>query len=253
MSQPLILNLRSQRKGQDPVGCNIWRTVQDVQQVPADKVAILISDMWDTHQYTGAARRVDAMAPRMNQALCAARRKGVHIIHAPNDCMDFYAGHPARIRMSASPTYLPPNPRPLEGAPPPFGPESEQSDTPGMDLPYSATQVPWTRQHAAIEIDQDRDGIAVSGLEVYSYLRHHGIERYLIMGVHTNCCVMHRTFGIVQMTRWGVPTALVRDLTDAIYDPYRPPYVSHDDGTRLVVEYIEKFWCPTIESSDLTA
>lgn len=32
-----------------------------------------------------------------------------------------------------------------------------------------------------------------------------------------------------------------------------PPYVSHEEGTRLVVEYIEKFWCPTIPGKDLTA
>ena len=45
--------------------------------------------------------------------------------------------------------------------------------------------------------------------------------------------------------------ALVRDLTDAMYNPAMRPYVSHRDGTRLVVEYIEKFWCPTVLSRDL--
>jgi hypothetical protein len=30
------------------------------------------------------------------------------------------------------------------------------------------------------------------------------------------------------------------------------PYVSHDEGTRLVIEFIEKFWCPTIESHQLS-
>ncbi len=45
---------------------------------------------------------------------------------------------------------------------------------------------------------------------------------------------------------------LTRDLTDAMYNPYRPPYVSHEEGTRLIIEYIEKFWCPTMLSSDLT-
>jgi hypothetical protein len=27
--------------------------------------------------------------------------------------------------------------------------------------------------------------------------------------------------------------------------------VSHEEGTRLIIEYIEKFWCPTIASEDL--
>jgi hypothetical protein len=71
------------------------------------------------------------------------------------------------------------------------------------------------------------------------------------MGVHTNMCVLNRTFAIKQMVKWGKDVYLVRDLTDAMYNPARPPYVSHEDGTRLVVEYIEKFWCPTVASDDL--
>ncbi len=54
-------------------------------------------------------------------------------------------------------------------------------------------------------------------------------------------CVLHRTFAIKQMVRWGVEVALIRDLTDAMYNPAMAPYVSHDEGTRLVVEFIEKF------------
>jgi len=44
---------------------------------------------------------------------------------------------------------------------------------------------------------------------------------------------------------------LVRDLTDTMYNPKRPPNVPHDRGTELVVEFIEKHWCPTVLSDDL--
>ena len=71
--------------------------------------------------------------------------------------------------------------------------------------------------------------------------------------MHTNMCILNRTFSIKQMVRWGVDIALVRDLTDAMYNPARPPYVSHEEGTRLVVEYIEKFWCPTVTSDEVLA
>ena len=81
--------------------------------------------------------------------------------------------------------------------------------------------------------------------------RPRSIENLLIMGVHTNMCVLHRSFGIKQMVRWGMNVALFRDLTDTMYNPARSPYVSHDEGTRLVVEFIEKFWCPTLLSDDL--
>jgi len=29
------------------------------------------------------------------------------------------------------------------------------------------------------------------------------------------------------------------------------PYVSHDEGTQLVIEHIEAHWCPTVLSGDL--
>jgi hypothetical protein len=37
-----------------------------------------------------------------------------------------------------------------------------------------------------------------------------------------------------------------------MYDPREPPYVSHARGTELVIEHIEKYWCPSISSDDLT-
>ena len=73
----------------------------------------------------------------------------------------------------------------------------------------------------------------------------------LIFGVHTNMCVLHRTFGIKQMVKWGIDPILIRDLTDTMYNPAMRPYVSHETGTDLVIGYIEKFWCPSVSSSDL--
>jgi hypothetical protein len=53
------------------------------------------------------------------------------------------------------------------------------------------------------------------------------------------------------MLRKGYKTTLVRDLTDAMYNPGKRPYVSHGEGTALVVGYIEKFYCPTIDSAQI--
>ena len=103
----------------------------------------------------------------------------------------------------------------------------------------------------AIAIDEERDVISDNGAEVYNFLRYHDIQQVLILGVHTNMCVLRRSFAIKNLVRRGVPVALIRDLTDALYNPALRPYVSHADGTRLVVEYIEKFWCPSIDSADL--
>jgi hypothetical protein len=64
-------------------------------------------------------------------------------------------------------------------------------------------------------------------------------------------CVLNRSFAIKALATRGVHVILVRDLTDTMYNPAKPPYVSHDEGTRLIVEYIEKFWCPSVTSESL--
>ena len=45
---------------------------------------------------------------------------------------------------------------------------------------------------------------------------------------------------------------LMRDLTDTMYDSKQPPNVNHFTGNSLIIEYIEKYVCPTMVSSDLT-
>jgi hypothetical protein len=108
----------------------------------------------------------------------------------------------------------------------------------------------WTSEHLGLRIDA-ADVISDSGAEIYSFLRERGIHTLLVMGVHTNRCVLNRSFGIKRMTNWGIRCILVRDLTDAWYSPQASPFVSHEAGAELVIEYIEKHWCPTTTSADL--
>ncbi len=240
----LRLHLRTQELLTNDRGWAEWRVNETEKLVPAAKTAILICDMWDNHWARGAAERVDAMAPRLNEVVSAARAKGVTIIHAPSDVTDFYVDHPARKHMRAVAQVAPPDNR--EHADPPLPVDDSDGGSDTGETPWHKA---WTRQHPAIEI-LDSDYLSDRGTEVYSLLQQAGIAQVLIMGVHTGMCVLHRTFGIKQMVRWGVPIALVRDLTDAMYNPARSPYVDHDEGTQLIVEFIEKFWCPTVSSED---
>jgi len=64
-------------------------------------------------------------------------------------------------------------------------------------------------------------------------------------------CILNRSFAIRQMTKWGVRCILIRDLTDAMYDPKDAPHVPHDEGTGLVIQHIEQHWAPTMLSADL--
>jgi type 1 glutamine amidotransferase len=71
------------------------------------------------------------------------------------------------------------------------------------------------------------------------------------MGVHTNMCVLGRPFSIRQLVYQGMNVALMRDMTDTMYNSRMAPFVPHAAGTDLVIEHIERHWCPTITSDQL--
>lgn len=242
----LTLHLRSrvQPFKSDPA----WRATELTEQVAAAKSAIVICDTWDNHWCKAAARRCGELAKKMAPVVESARSAGVTIVHAPSDCMAFYDGSPARKRARAVPRVAPPKLLDLPDPPCPVDASDGGCDDPSPDKEHRA----WTRENAAIPIDEEHDYVSDNGDEVYSILKERGITTLFVMGVHTNMCVLHRTFAIEPMTRRGVRCVLVRDLTDAMYNPARPPHVSHAEGTGLIIEFIEKNWCPTILSSDLT-
>jgi len=109
----------------------------------------------------------------------------------------------------------------------------------------------WTRQISTLDISSE-DAITDQGQETCNLLAERGIENVLLMGVHLNMCVLGRPFGIRQMVTVGKNVVLLRDMTDTMYNPEKRPKVSHFAGTDLVIEHVEKYWCPSILSSDLT-
>jgi type 1 glutamine amidotransferase len=82
-------------------------------------------------------------------------------------------------------------------------------------------------------------------------LEERGIANVILVGVHTNMCVLGRPFGLRQLAKNGKNVMLMRDMTDTMYNPARWPYVNHFRGTDLIVEHVEKFVCPTITSDQV--
>jgi nicotinamidase-related amidase len=240
------LLLRSQNLESDENGHAVWPIEEIRESWSPEKTALLLCDVWNSHWCRGAVERLDAMVDRMNDVTKAVRDGGGLIVHAPSNTIDFYADTQARKRVVDTAPSSPPAPADREDPPLPIDDSDGGSDTGGED-----SHKAWTQQHPSIDIDDNRDVISDNGEEIYSVYADRGIERMLIMGVHTNMCVLHRTFGIKAMVKWGVRVALIRDLTDTMYNPARSPYVAHDEGTRLVVSFIEKFWCPTIDSAQI--
>lgn len=226
--------------------------VEAVLNVPASQMAMLLCDVWDRHWCPTASARVDELAPVINEVVSLARDRGVQIIHAPSDTLAFYADSPHRQRMISLPRVGTPEPVALSVEPPlPIDDADGGCDAPPEAQKYAVNTGVWTRQHPAIEITGE-DVISDNGAEIYSLLHAKGISYLVVLGVHTNMCVLGRSFGIRQMTRWGVRCMLMRDLTDAMYNPAMAPHVDHFTGTGRVIEHIERYWCPTLVSTDFT-
>lgn len=227
--------------------------VNEIREWNPKETAIIICDMWNQHWCKGATERVTEMAPFMNNVISIARGKGILIVHAPSDCMKYYKNHPARklgqkYKSKKAGSLISDNKLDSEkGVVWPI----DQSDG-GCDCSPECKQgSPWTHQIDLIKIS-DNDAISDSGVEIAGLFQAKGIKNVILMGVHTNMCVIGRSFGLRNMVRLGMNVVLMRDLTDTMYDSKQKPNVSHFTGTSLMNEYIETYVCPTIVSCDFT-
>lgn len=219
---------------------------KEVTVVPA-KAALVLCDVWDDHWCKAAAGRCDGLAKQIAELVADARKQGYTIIHCPSDTMDFYKDSPARKRAQSAPKVDPPKNKDLPDPPLPIDDSDGGCDDAAPVKPFKA----WSRQHAAIQIDEEKDFVTDSGKEVFNILKDKGLDTVFVLGVHTNMCVLNRSFAIKQLRRWDVNCLLVRDLTDAMYNPKMKPLVTHAEGTGLVIAHIETHWCPSVTSDQL--
>lgn len=159
--------------------------------------------------------------------------------------MSFYKDAPGHLIAENAPQAAPPPELQIQDGPLPISDSDSSCDTPG-----DHEHRDWTRETPLLHIAPG-DIISDRGTEIYNVLHARHINTILYMGAHANMCILNRTFGIRQMAGWSMRCILVRDLTDAMYNPASPPFVSHAEGAELVIEFIERYWAPTTTSTNL--
>jgi nicotinamidase-related amidase len=245
-----------------------YKAVPRAEQWAPKETAVIVCDMWDTHHCYNAVQRVEEIAPRMNEVLEKCRSLGMTIIHAPSSCMEPYEKHPARKNAKDAPMAknLPKDigvwchmiPAEEKGKYPIDQKDGGCDSDPVEQEKHKQALIkmgrkpgsPWKSQIAVLKM-YDNDIISDSGVEIWNVLEARKINNVIILGVHTNMCVLGRPFGLRQMVKNGKNTVLMRDMTDTMYNPKAAPYVNHYKGTELIVEHIEKFVCPTITSDQI--
>ena len=249
-----LLTLQARTRVEVAPDADRWHSVVKPITWTPSETCIVVCDMWDDHWCKQSAARVSEMAPKMNEVFQQARTKGVFIIHCPSDTMEFYKDFPQRKRAQAAPVVETQIPlerwcyldKTREGEKLSIDDSDGGCDCDAHVKNYRA----WSRQHPAIEI-AEQDAITDSG-EAFYLMKQRGIQNVIVMGVHTNMCVLGRPFSIRQMVRQGQNVVLMRDMTDTMYNPAMAPFVSHFTGNDLIAQHIEQYWCPTITSTDIT-
>ncbi len=262
---------RLQLRSQPATAANSGRVERTIGETTwsAKQTAVIVCDVWDYHHCLNAVRRLEEFAPRMNDVLVEARKRGATIIHSPSDCMAAYEQHPARKRAVEVPVAKN-KPRDVEhwcsripseekAQYPVDQSDGGEDDDPVEHAAWAAKLkglgrnpgMPWQRQSDLITIDDKLDFISDRGDEVWNVLEQRGIQNVILVGVHCNMCVLGRPFGLRRMVRNGKRVALMRDMTDSMYNPQRWPFVDHFTGNDLVISHVERFVCPTITSDQL--
>ncbi|RMF43486.1 MAG: isochorismatase family protein [Planctomycetota bacterium] len=265
--QPLSWRLRFEQPTSP--GASRYHRLYRQETWPARQTAVIVCDMWDAHHSVNAVRRVVELAPRIDGFCRALRQRGATVIHAPSSCMGAYEGHPARVRALGTPrasdmpddigTWCDQIPGeemaayPLDQS---DGGEDDDWEEHGrwaqrLEADGRNPRAPWIRQTPAIAIDPGLDYISDDGQEIWSILQHRGIDNVILVGVHTNMCVLGRPFGLRRLAAAGKNVVLARDLTDTMYDPRDWPYCNHFTGTDRIIRHIERYVCPTISSDQL--
>jgi hypothetical protein len=215
------------------------KVIVTTEKVDPSHVGVIAVDVWNYHWCKTAKMRVDAIVPRINKALDAARELGMTVMLCPSDVADNYVGYPQREAVFALPKV--PVPSVVNVTCPPV------PDAGGCACGRERCGVNygWDGMHPALRIGE-RDLMPDTQAEVYAICQQNGLTHLIYVGFHTQVCLLGKPMGLKAMKSAGLHCVLARDMTDAHpgYDPARN--FTPDLNTEQVVEHFEKFLAPTI-------
>lgn len=237
-AQPRTLHLTLQNR--DP---NTGQVMVKTEEVDSAKVAVVVVDPWNFHWCKTATMRVDALIPRMNKALEAARSLGMTVMLCPSDVVDNYAGWPQRETVIAMPKHAPP---PLAAVNCPAPPDGGGC---ACGSERCIVNYGWDGMHPSLHIAKT-DLIPDTLEDVWTICKDRKITHLIYMGVHTQVCLLGKPMGLRNLKAAGMPCILARDITDA-HPGYNPATGFTPDGhTAEVVAHFERYLAPTINMAE---
>ncbi|MDB6039105.1 MAG: hypothetical protein JWM99_2946, partial [Verrucomicrobiales bacterium] len=219
------------------------KIVLTTAKVDPKRVGVIAVDVWNFHWCKTATMRVDAIVPRMNKALDAARALGMKVMLCPSDVVDNYVGYPQREAIFALPKIPVPS---VVNVTCPAVPDAGGC---ACGRERCAVNYGWDGMHPSLHIGDD-DLMPDTQAEVYAVCQKYGLTDLIYVGFHTQVCLLGKPMGLKAMKSAGLRCMLARDMTDAHpgYDPSRN--FTPDLNTEQVVAHFEKYLAPTISFQD---
>lgn len=207
------------------------------------RIGVVVVDPWNFHWCKTATMRVDALIPRLNRSLDAARKLGMTIMLCPSDVVDNYVGRPQREIVLAMPKRPEPLLQSIDCPAPPDG----GGCACGHDR--CLTNYGWDGMHPDLKIGPE-DLIPDTLQEVWTICQDRQLTHLIYAGVHTQVCLLGKPMGLRNLKAAGLQCILARDLTDA-HPGYSPETGFTPDGhTAEVVAHFERYLAPTIVMAD---
>lgn len=213
------------------------------EKIPPNNLAIVVMDIWDYHWCRTARERTVALIPRMNYTLDTARQLGITICFSPTGAMRDLWEAPQYQATLALPQHPLPEPKQLNFTPPRWG---DCMCGPGYPCLYHSNR---NNQHPDLKMCEG-DFIVLETQQMYNLCKERGIEHIILIGEHTNMCVLGKPCGVYPLVSRGFKVYLGQDVTDACTG-YDPGGSTPDDGTRQVVAQIERDICPSINLEEM--
>lgn len=237
----LILSLRKYQHFF--VNSNELELVEKEKTFTTSQVGVLVIGMWSGHQCLVADKILHELSPKVNSFLKTCRSKNMKVIFGSSSLTKLAKYAPLRKNMKGL-SFVSLVDKGLSFPPIPF----DDSDG-GVNEKNPNFKRDDVDLHPSIEVS-NTDAMSDNSKEILNYLNHHDIKLLLVVGVHTNMCVLDRPYGIKNLARYGFPMALVRDLTDPMVKPDGIKVKDRDDAKDKIVKFIEQYFCPSVDSRD---
>lgn len=229
-----------------------YETIEKFKYYNFNEIALLSIGIWNGHSCYSATERIHDIAKKSNIFIKKMRNNGCHIIH----CGSYSNYH--CLKGNWEDTNLRKNIKNHDKAilkdkgisipPLPLDDSDGGYDIKDKNLEYNKKSV---SIHPSIEIDYEKDCISDYSKEILNYLYAKKIKCILVFGTHTNMCLLDKPYGIKWYIRYGFPTICVRDLCDCMYNSKKKPFIEHNEANEIMIDWMEKYICPTINSNEI--